>query len=277
MDKVKEIIAGNNSRSLLINIALMVLLGGLLVIGFFVLYLPMATQHGETITVPNVTGMTYQEAGKVLAKKGLRFAVYDSGAVNYRSDLPPNTVLSHTPVADEKVKENRKIYFRINPSRPPAVNMPDIIDSSLKNAYIRLKNIGVKIGEVERVPDPKFSQVVNSVLQVKYNNREVTREMIEQGFKILKGTEVDLVVSDGLGNATTEVPDLVGMPFDEAEFTLVGMGLGVGSIRYVKSDTIPGVVLRQTPDVREEETGRKSIIRLGRVVNLWVSEHSIEN
>lgn len=284
MDKLKELIGGNNPYSLVINVVMMLVIAGGIIAGFFYIYLPSTTQHSETITVPDVTGMTYQEAAKVLAKHSLRFAIYDSGAVNYRSDVPANTVLSHTPGVNAKVKENRKIYFRINPSRPPAVNMPDLFDSSLKNAYVRLRNLGLTIGEIERVPDRSgCSSCVNTVLQIVYKGKEVSKEQVDRGFKVLKGSTVNLVVSDGLGNTTTEVPNLIGMPYDEAEFALIGMGLGVGRVKYVESDTLAGVVLKQSPNIVKksqneegEEKEEKAYIRLGRVIDLWVSEHSLK-
>ncbi|GAA4849384.1 PASTA domain-containing protein [Algivirga pacifica] len=274
MDKIKNFLIGENWQSLLINVLLMLGIGTALVLGFFYVYMPATTNHGVMITVPDVTNMTYEKAGEVLAKHSLRYAVYDSGAVNYRSDLPPNTVLSQTPPPNEQVKENRKIYFRINPTNPPLVNIPDIINSSLKNAYIRLRNLGIKIGRIQRVPDPDNCRTCsNIVLKVVYEGEEIDKELVSQGYKILKGKTVDLIVSDGLGNTTAEVPQLKGMSYEEAEFVLVGMGLGVGKVRYVETDTIPNVVLKQYPS-RFDEDGSKRKIRLGRVVDLWITEES---
>ncbi|WP_044207373.1 PASTA domain-containing protein [Flammeovirga sp. OC4] len=270
-DKLKKLIFGDTPSALLINVVLMVAAAFLLAIMFFYLYLPTSTKHGQTVTVPDIDSLSIDDATKRLESAGLRFEVFDSAAVNYNPDLPYLTVLSQTPLAGEKVKDNRKIYLTVNPSKPAAIKLPDLIDGSLKNAVVRIKNLGLKIGSINRKPD----QFVNNVLEVKYKGKSISKEELIRGFKVLKGTEVDLVVGDGMGNPLTQVPNLIGMTEGDAEFTLYGLGLGVGKVKYVQYDTIPGVVVRQSPIPNmNEETGRYPKMRLGRTVNLWVSEFS---
>ncbi|KXX71967.1 PASTA domain-containing protein [Flammeovirga sp. SJP92] len=270
-DKLKKLIFGDTPSALLINVVLMVVAAFVVAIMFFYLYLPASTKHGQTVTVPDIDSLSIEDATKRLESAGLRYEIFDSSAVNYNPDLPYLTVLSQTPVSGEKVKDNRKIYLTVNPSKPAAIKLPDLIDGSLKNAVVRIKNLGLKIGSIERKPD-KF---VNNVIGVSYKGRSISKEELIRGFKVLKGTEVDLVVGDGMGNPLTKVPNLIGMTEGDAEFTLYGLGLGVGRVQYVQHDTIPGVVVRQSPHSKvNEETGRYPKIRLGRTIDLWVSEFS---
>ncbi|AZQ61219.1 PASTA domain-containing protein [Flammeovirga pectinis] len=269
--KIKQLIFGDTPSALLINIGLMVVVSLFLLLIFFQVYLPISTNHAETVTVPDIDSLSIEDARKRLESSGLRYQIFDSSAVNYNPDLPYLTVLSQTPVSGEKVKDNRKIYLTVNPSEPASIELPDLIDGSLKNAVVRLKNLGMKVGTVDRKPD----RFVNNVLKVRYNGRWISKTELKRGFKVLKGTNIDLVVGDGMGNATIEVPNVVGMTEGDAEFVLFGQGLGKGRVQYIEYDTIPGVVVRQSPVAEvNAASGRYPRIRLGRTIDLYVSEFS---
>ena len=51
------------------HLLLIVGAGLLLVLGFFYVYLPMSTHHGETITVPKVTGMNVADLENYLEER----------------------------------------------------------------------------------------------------------------------------------------------------------------------------------------------------------------
>lgn len=270
-EKLKKFIFGDTPSALLINIVLILVAAFLVAATFFYVYLPSATKHAQTVTVPDVDSLSIDDATKRLVSAGLRYEIFDSSAVNYNPDLPYLTVLSHTPLSGEKVKDNRKIYLTVNPSKPASIELPDLIDGSLKNAVVRIKNLGLKIGTVDRKPD----RFVNNVLGVRYKGRQITKSELKRGFKVLKGTKIDLIVGDGMGNPNTDVPNLIGMTEGDAEFTLYGLGLGKGRVQYIPYDTIPGVVVRQTPTAKvNPETNKHPKIRLGRTVDIWVSEFS---
>ena len=109
--------------------------GLLLVLGFFYVYLPMSTHHGETITVPKVTGMNMAELENYLDERKLAYFVDDS---SYSPSLRPFTVLVQDPAPGEKVKEGRKIYIQVSMKNPPVIKMPKLTDGSSKNAMLIL-------------------------------------------------------------------------------------------------------------------------------------------
>ena len=89
---------------------------------------------------------------------------------------------------------------------------------------------------------------------------------IKPGEPLVKGSRIDLVVGDGLGNQTFEVPYFITMKLDEAEFYLIGIGLRLGSVIYTQVDSLPpGSIVRQQPAFGEE-------IRIGDIVDLWVAD-----
>lgn len=99
---------------------------------FFRVYLPNATNHGEMITVPSLDRMTVEEVEGFLADQDLRFEVSDS---TYNEQYPPLAVVAQYPAAGAKVKIDRKIYVTLNRENPPTVMLPNLYDGSLKKRH----------------------------------------------------------------------------------------------------------------------------------------------
>ena len=69
-------------------------LGAALLFAFFFVYLPISTNHGETIMVPKVTGMQMADLEDYLDERNLRYFVDDS---TYEPGVRPGTVLMQDP------------------------------------------------------------------------------------------------------------------------------------------------------------------------------------
>ncbi|WP_210490331.1 PASTA domain-containing protein [Rufibacter aurantiacus] len=225
---------------------------------FFFVYLPSTTNHGETISVPNLAGMSVEELEDFLADKDLRFYVSDS---TYEQGKQPFTVITQEPKAGEKVKEGRKIYVSINMKNPPLIKMPKLIEGSVKNAEMILKSYDLNLGDIKYVPD----LAENSILRQFVNGRE-----IKPGEPVAKGSRIDLEVGNGLGNTELEVPLLVGMPIDEATMLVTGQGLQIGSVSYMEAPNgeANGTVLKQRPTTTDSV---KTMIRTGQFIDIWVA------
>ncbi len=268
-------------RGLLVNLVLLLIIIGILVMMFFFLYLPGVTHHGETITVPNLEGMQLEEMDEFLGKRNFRYEVADSG---YSEQYPPLAILKQYPLPGAKVKEKRKIYLTVKARKPKSVKMPNLIDGSLKNAELVLRSYGLKLGKIEYKPD----LASNAVLEQRINGKQV-----EPGTMVPLGTEIDLIVGDGLGNRVFEMPNFLGLELEEASFTIVGSGLNVGSVMVNVLDTVDilnilervsemkvevdtlavitsGHVYKQHPPAGEE-------VRLGEQVDLWIVSRSPED
>ena len=59
----------------LLHFFLIAVVGLLLVLGFFYVYLPITTHHGETIVVPKVTGMSLANLDNFLDERDLAYFV----------------------------------------------------------------------------------------------------------------------------------------------------------------------------------------------------------
>lgn len=244
----------NSIKEVLIHLAIIVGLGLAIFFIFFNVYLPKATKHGETITVPNLQGVAFSQLEEYLTARNLRYEVNDS---SFTTEYPPLTVMKQHPKAGAQVKENRKIFIALNAKNPPLVKAPRLIDSSVKNAQLVLKSYGLELGEIQYKPDP----AANAVLEQHYKGKP-----IKEGASLPKGSKIDLVVGDGKGEQEFSTPNLLGMDLEDAEFVAVGSGLQMGEIQYIKDpEKTPNTIIRQIPPA-----GARA--RVGEIVDLWVVE-----
>jgi beta-lactam-binding protein with PASTA domain len=226
----------------------------ILFFSFFFLYLPWSTNHGQSITVPELKGMSLEEMEKALDDRDLDYEVSDCTFV---AGARPLTILTQYPKAGASVKEGRKVYLTIVSETAPMVKMPDIIGRSMSSAKNQLLSNGLVAG------DPEYIAALeeNTVLKIKVDGREVS-----PGSAVPKGSKVTLVVGDGLGDQMIEVPNLVGMAADEAEILTSGQNLSI-TLHYVGAveGTADGTIVRQRPAAQ----GNK--IRIGDVIDVDVA------
>ena len=240
----------------LIHLLIICGLAVILCFAYFFVYLPESTNHGESITVPNIEGLPVDRVTRFLADHDLQLEVNDS---TYSSQYPPLTVLKQYPAAGSKVKENRKIYVTINRINPPTVLLPDLIDGSLINAEAVLKGAELKRGRIHLIRGP-FLNVVREM--------RVDGNKIEPNVRIPKGTVIDLVVMDG-GSMYLPTPNVLDRTFEEAEFSLLGANLNL-TVQLVGDTTnASAVVLKQKPSPNEN-------IKVGDVVQLWIGPPDAE-
>lgn len=199
--------------------------------------LKTTTRHGESLTVPDITGMPVDDAIDILTQKNLKYIITDS---LYFTDKPKNSILDQNPAPQSKVKEGRVVYLTLNSSTPPLVNMPNLVDVSLRQAQVLLQSAGLKQGTLSYKPD--IAQ--NVVLEQSVNGK-----LAAAGSRIPKGSTIDLVLGDGLGSGDVALPNLSGMTLEEASNLLASSSLSLGSVVYLGpiSDSASAKVTRQHP------------------------------
>lgn len=219
-------------------------------------WLAAYTSHGNTITVPDLRGLTVNEINKFLNNKSLRYFITDSTIFDLQK--PPGTVIEQDPLPGEKVKENRTIYLSIVRTTAPKIKMPGLTDISFRQAEAILNSYGLKTGKISFKPD----LCKNCVLSFESGGRT-----LQAGDEISKGSVIDLVLGDGFGNTVIRVPDLIGLTLEEAIFVLRGSSLNAGAViaEQPLSDSLHAVVYRQNP-----EPGDSSMISQGQAVDLFI-------
>lgn len=243
-------------KDVLIHIGIIMGISLVLILLFFYVYLPITTNHGETIKVPDIKGKTIEASEEILNSSNLRSQVNDS---SYVSGAVPFTVLSQNPVAGSEVKSNRKIYITVTAKTPPMVPMPELKDKSLMAAKMELKSRDLVLLEPRLVSSP----FANLVIKQYANGKEITAKTL-----IPKGTKILLDVGNGEDNKEIGLPNLVGQNIDDAKAMLIEEGLKIGmEKREQGSGKNSGEVIRQKPDFRSG-----ALIRVGEMVDLWYAE-----
>lgn len=184
---------------------------------FLVAFLGAFLSYGNfwsntTVDVPNVVGKQVSVAKNILEDKHLR--VSTSEVTN--PDVPAGQVISQTPGAGEKVKEQRTIHLVVSKGVGD-ITVPDLSDLTVDQARQRLKDVGLVVGKItQQSVDGKKDGVVIA-------------QSPSGDSKVSKGTTIDLVVNKAKAKKV-KVPNLVGMTLKDARNTLSNAHLGVNQV-----------------------------------------------
>lgn len=210
--------------------------------------MPWVVRKGQEVEVPDVTGRSKDQAGKVFSSRGFQLVVDKKQS---HPTIPEGYVISQEPRAHTMTKKGRRVYVVLSTGKAQ-YEMMDVSGVSVREATLRLQQAGFEIGSVVEEP----SLIPKGV---------VIAQDPKPGEMVGKGTVVDLLVSMGEQKIRVFVPDLVDRSLDEAQLTLEGMGLLVGKVtRRPRIDVLPDTILEQSPGAGEE-------VREGQAVDLVVS------
>jgi len=226
----------------------------------FIFSLNWFTHHDQSMTVPQVTGKSFEAARELLEKEGFEVEIQDS---IYVDTTKPMQVLKQVPEPDELVKVNRTVYLTINRSVPPMVEMPNLVGYSYRSAEMALKNSNLRVGDTSFKAD--FAK--NAVLEQHYNG-----SIIQAGTKIRMGSKISLVLGDGVGDRQFVVPSLIGMTYSQAKSMLEAHGLAFGAIIAQNiEDTTNAYIYQQRPE-RYDDEKRFRYIRSGQLMDIWLQK-----
>ena len=130
---------------------------------------------------------------KKLDELDLRVKIMDSA--NYNPDYPRFSVIEQVPAAGKFVKEDRKIYIKLNPSGYPKLEIPEFERITKRQVESKLLSLGFKIGDITYKPD--FAE--NAVLELSHNGKR-----LKAGDKLKKTAIIDMVLGDGQVNYNSE-------------------------------------------------------------------------
>lgn len=158
-----------------------------IILCFIIVYsLDFRTNHGEEITVPDLSKMSVNQAEAILEELDLEYHINDT--LNFNGDFPPNSIVEQDPVANTTVKSGRKIYVKLNSAQYELVEIPEVKDQTFRQILPKLKALGFEEGKVEY--KPYFAEDV--VLELKHNNK-----VLKPGDKIPRASKIDFVLGDG--------------------------------------------------------------------------------
>ncbi|MBW6492031.1 MAG: PASTA domain-containing protein [Lentimicrobium sp.] len=218
-------------RQLLLSLALTVV-----VISLVLWALKWYTHHGESVTVPSLIGLTPNQIDKMETISDVEIIIIDSV---FDSRMPGGSVLIQDPLPGSKVKRNRKVYLTTVAVMPEKVEMPDLVDLSLRQATATLETYGLRLGNVNYIPDI----AANAVLAQFHKNLN-----IKPGFELLKGSVIDLKVGLSTGGGRYYLPFLIGKTREEAHNLINKNLLSVGTETFDDdADPLTARVYSQNP------------------------------
>ncbi|MEL0273344.1 MAG: Stk1 family PASTA domain-containing Ser/Thr kinase [Pontimonas sp.] len=183
------------------------------------------TGPGALVTVPDVAGGSVLEATATLVEAEL--SVADTVLEEFDLVLPEGTVKGTNPSAGAEVEKQTEIRLIVSLG-PNPVAVPAISGQSLAEVERALQEVNLILGSTSE----EFNDFVEegSVLRLVDEDNET----LAAGSQVLAGSTLNAVLSAG------PLPDVTGLPVDEARETLDAVGVsGVVGGDGAFSDTVP--------------------------------------
>lgn len=218
--------------------------------------LKVITRHGQTVTAPDFTSLSVQEAQSMASQSDVKVKVVDSVFVRR---LPGGVVYRQQPKAGATVKKGRSIFLTINSVVPRKVVMPNLYGYSITEARTELKNRGLNLGNLRYVKDI----ATNTVLGQYCEGKEV-----KAGDLVVSGSAIDLKVGVNREEDQTLVPRVIGMKYVSAVDALHDRFLNAGRVRFDQgirtyADSVNAIVYKQEAEGEEKP--------LGSTVNIYLT------
>lgn len=214
--------------------------------------LDVYTKRGEEFTLPNLNGLTMQDAKDITKNMESRLVVIDSMFI---SSQKPGVILDQNPKPGSFIKSNRRIMLTINTISPKKIDMPYVAGFSLRQAKNKLISMGLGISKITFIKDI----AANNVLSQRYNGQEVDKFSLG---RISIGEEIELVVGLNENRKELIAPDIIGLSINQAKSVLWENGLNIGTImpdHDINHDTIASAIVyhQSTLPLQKIEYGNK--------------------
>lgn len=133
--------------------------------------------------VPSVTGKTVEDA-----KYSLQAYGFEIGNITTESnEMPEGIIISQKPKAGDSAKPGAKIDLVVSIGAEDAeIVMIKLLGMDASEAASELSAMGLKLGEPTYAPSSTYAQ------------NQVMAQSVEPGEKVMKGTTIDITISNGL-------------------------------------------------------------------------------
>lgn len=195
---------------------------GALLVGRFV----FGGASGTMVTVPNLDGLTIEQANETLADFELRLGAQTPEI----SERPEGTVIAQQPAAGESIEQGQSVNVTVSAGKEQAT-VPQLIGlTTLADVRTALEDANLTLGEIiEEDSDQPGGYVL--------------AQDPSEGAQVAAGSAVSVTVSSGL----IAVPNVVGLSEAQALSDLVRLGFETQVIQQT-IDTEPArTVLAQSP------------------------------
>ncbi|MEM6380150.1 MAG: PASTA domain-containing protein, partial [Bacteroidota bacterium] len=238
---------------------------GLLLFGLTLFLLGRYTLHGSSYIVDDYVDMKFDDAKRKARGKTFRAVVIDSIFI---TGAEPNLVTDQDPAPGSKVKKRRTIYMWVTGGQAPEILLPNLAGKDDYETYRReLERRNIRLVIKERKFDRKLQE--NTLLGFYYKGKNVSTEMVNEGFKVVEGSTLEAIVSERISDQLP-IPNLVCETFEAAKFTIEGSRLVLGEVYGTRTNN--AYVWKQEPAF---EAGAQ--IKTGTVIKLHLTSERPED
>jgi serine/threonine-protein kinase len=182
------------------------------------------------VTVPDVRGLSYDEAVKQLKEQGFESVERQ----DKESDQTPNTVIGQKPSGDSKVEKGTTITLTVAKEKQK-VTVPDVTGKTFDEAKALLEAAGLT---AQRQDVENGSVEAGKVIQTQPT----------AGTEVDKGQSVTVQVAKAAQQV--QVPSIAGQRLGDAKKTLQSAGLAVGTITGPQDDN--AIVMTTDPGANQQ-------------------------
>lgn len=192
-------------KNLIIGVAVVL---GLLLLGVGAFAISGGFSGTKTVKVPDLKGMTLEEAKKAIEDAGLEYV--DAGTE--KSDEEEGTVIKFDPEAGKEVEKGSEVRV-ITSAGVTKIKMPNLVEETEADAKATLDKLNLKNYDIkyEFSDDIEKGKVIST-------NPEKDKEITEDA-------AITIVVSEGKKTTYQPMPDLIGKDRDEAIRELTKLNL----------------------------------------------------
>ncbi len=217
-----------------------------------------STRHGVHCTVPELQGVSLNEAMQIAKENNLKIHINDS---LYVSEFPGGTVLDQLPKSGVEVKPGRTVYIVINAFAKRKVKVPYVAGRSLRQAKNMLDVAELEIKNIKYVPD----MATNYVLSQSFGGQAVVSST---NLEATVGSGVELTVGVSKDDPYTRVPNVVGLSVREAKGRIWESGMNVGRINI---DEGVNLLRDKNAKVYLQSSVSHSLIKWGETLEITVT------
>jgi len=173
----------------------------------------------KEVTVPDLVGMTVEEATDALNELKLEIKVGDEIS---STEYEEGQILSQEPKAEMTVKEGFAITVNVSKGKAREGTIPNVVNKTAQDAKFVLESYGYELGEVAT----ENSEMPKDV---------VIRQTPDAGTEAAPGTKVNVVVSLGSAVEQVPMPNVMNMGIDAAIEELEKSGFTIGAVGHEMS------------------------------------------
>lgn len=201
------------------------------------------------LAVPQVEKMFFENAKAALALSDLEL---EKKSESFSEDVPQNYIISQEPKAGTQIAKGSMVEAVVSKGKEisPIVAVPNLIGLNISDATKIINEASLKISDTLNEPSDFFESGI------------VTFQDPPPGKEIKINEAVKLKISSGKN--ITMVPNIIGYDYLYVISQLEAMGLNVNINRVPSTDSLPGKVLRISP-----EAGTK--VKEGDLISIYIA------